>query len=299
MYYTLWEENDLILGFPSFLIDYRIFKMLYAAIPYGTVVGDYKALPYFLPALYNAMRAQRIHVLQLGGSYPGVPYLDIPGYTPKYQPVHLLSLQDTTEEDIQKNYKPYARRGVRRATRFGVKVEKISNRCEVEDFYLLYLDAMKRNQAMAKYPKRFIYSIYDAIIAKGQGDIFFAKLDNKNIAGIMILYSKDTAHYYFGGSRAEYQKYQPNEALFHMAIVNAIAMKKLMFDFMGSDASDVNLIHFKQKWGAVPHLTTHYTIVQNTFRHTLWHAGLRILSSPWGTALTRRIQSLASGQDRK
>ena len=61
---------------------------------------------------------------------------------------------------------------------------------------------MKRNQAMAKYPKRLMYGIYDAIIAKGQGDIFFAKLDNKNIAGIMILYSKDTAHYYFGGSQS-------------------------------------------------------------------------------------------------
>src|SRR6266540_7094589 len=98
---------------------------------------------------------------------------------------------------------------------------------------------MKRNQAMAKYPKKFIYSIYDCIIAKGQGDIFFAKFDNKNIAVIMILYSKYIAHYYFGGSIKEYHKYQPNESLLHTAIVKAIAMKKSAFDFMGSDKNDV------------------------------------------------------------
>ncbi len=299
MYCTLWEGKNLILGLPVLLMNYKIFKILYAAIPYGTIIGDYQTLPYFFVALYNFLRSQRLHVLHLGGSYPGAPYLDVPGHTPKYQPVHVLSLQDTSEEDIQQKYKPYTRRDIRRAERFGVKVETISSRCEVEDFYLLYLCSMKRNQAMAKYPKKFIYSIYDCIIAKGQGDIFFAKFDNKNIAGIMILYSKDISHYYFGGSIKEYHKYQPNEALLHAAIVKAITMKKLAFDFMGSEENDVDLIRFKQKWGAVRHQTVHYTIVQNAFRHTLWNIGLRFLSFSWGTALTRLVQGLRSGQDRE
>ncbi len=293
MFCTLWEGNDLILGLPVFLMDYKIFKILYATIPYGTIIGDYQALPYFLPALYNFLRSQRLHVLHLGSAYPGIPPLDISGQNPQYQPLHLLSLQDTSEEDIQKKYKSYTRRGIRRAERFGIKVEKISDRCEIEDFYLLYLYAMGRNQAMARYPKRFIYSIYDTIITKGQGDIFFAKMNNKSVAGIMVLYSRNIAHYYFGGSITEYQKYQPNEAVFHEAILSAIRMKKSAFDFMGSDSHDVDLIHFKQKWGAVPHFTKHYTIVRNTFGHTLWNAGLRVLASPWGTALTRFIQRLA------
>jgi GNAT acetyltransferase-like protein len=293
MFCTLWEGNDLILGLPVFLMDYKIFKILYATIPYGTIIGDYQALPYFLPALYNFLRSQRFHVLHLGSSYPGIPPLDLSEHTPKYQPLHMLSLQGTSEEEIQKKYKSYTRRGIRRAERFGIKVEKISNRCEIEDFYLLYLCAMERNQAMARYPKRFLYSIYDTIIAKGQGDIFFAKLNNKNVAGIMVLYSKNIAHYYFGGSIMEYQKYQPNEAVFHEAILNAIKMKKSAFDFMGSDAHDMALIHFKQKWGAVPHLTTHYTLVQNTFCYILWNTGLRVLASRCGTALTRFIQRLA------
>ena len=297
MYCTLWDGRDLILGLPVFLMDYRILKILYATIPYGTIIGDYKSLPYFLPALYNFLRSQRLHVLYLGGSYPGVPHLDLPGQTPKYQPVHLLSLEDTSAEDIQKKYKPYARRGVHRAEKFGVKVERIANRQEIEDFYSLYLCAMQRNRAMAKYPKRFMYSIYDTVINQGKGDIFFAKLDEINIAGIMVLYSTSFAHYYFGGSRTAYLKYQPNELLFHKALVEAIRRKKCTFDFMGSDVNDVNLINFKQKWGAVPHLTRHYTIVQSAFCYAFWNAGMRLLSSSWGTSLTRLVQSYASSKD--
>jgi hypothetical protein len=299
MYCTLWEGKQLILGLPVFLMNYKIFKILYAAIPYGTIIGDYQALPDFFPTLYGFLRSQRLHVLHLGGSYPGFPHLNVPGHTPKYQPAHLLSLHDTSAEDIQQKYKPYTRRDIRRAERFGVKVEKISSRCEVEDFYLLYLCSMKRNHAMAKYPKKFIYSIYDCIIAKGHGDIFFAKFDNRNIAGIMILYSKNTAHYYFGGSIKEYHKYQPNEMLLHNAIIKAIEMKKSAFDFMGSDENDADLMRFKQKWGTVRHQTAHYTVVQNAFRHTLWNAGLHVLSSSWGTALTRFVQYLRSGKTRE
>lgn len=299
MYCTLWEGHNLVLGLPVFLMNYKIFKVLYAAIPYGTIIGNYQALPHFFPALYNFLRSQKLHVLYLGGAYPGVSPLEIPGHIPRYQPGHLLSLQDTSADDIQKKYKPYTRRGIRRAERGGVKIEKISSRCEVEDFYFLYLCAMQRNQAVAKYPKKFIYSIYDFIIAKGQGDIFFAKLDNKNIAGIMILYSRDIAHYYFGGSIKEYLKYQPNEALFHKAIVSAIELRKSAFDFMGSDENDSDLIRFKQKWGSVRYQTAHYTIVQNTFRHALWNSGLRLLSSSWGAALTRLIQGLRTGNNRE
>ena len=115
----------------------------------------------------------------------------------------------------------------------------------------------------------------------------------------MVLYSKNIAHYYFGGSVQEYHKYQPNEALLHNAIIKAIEMKKSVFDFMGSSESDAALMSFKQKWGTVRHQTVHYIIVQNTFRHTLWNVGLRVLSSSWGTALTRLTQSLRSGQDRE
>lgn len=110
----------------------------------------------------------------------------------------------------------------------------------------------------------------------------------------MVLYSHDIAHYYFGGSIEEYQKYQPNEALLHHAIVQAKHRGKHVFDFMGSDAQDTALIHFKQKWGAAPHMTVHYTIEQNAFRHYLWSTGLRLLASPVGIACARLAQQLVS-----
>src|SRR5215510_13388519 len=98
MYCTLWEGHNLVLGLPVLLMNYKIFKSLHAAIPYGTIIGDYQALPYFLAALDDFLRSQRFHVLHLGGSYPGFPYLDIPGHVAKYQPAHVLSLHEATAE---------------------------------------------------------------------------------------------------------------------------------------------------------------------------------------------------------
>ncbi len=294
MYYTLWEGRHLVLALPVFLINYPIIKILYASIPYGTIIGDYEALPDFSSGLADALRSQGIHLLYVGGSYLGCPHLDLPDTSPICQPIHLLSLRGISQDDIWKTYKPYVRRDIRKAERAGVTVGSIGSRSEVEDFYLLYLCSMKRNNVPAKYPKKFMYSIYDRIIALGQGDIFFAKIEGKKIAGIMVLYSQDTAHYYFGGSLIEYQKYQPNEALLHTAISHAIAMELSVFDFMGSDAHDTGLIHFKEKWGAVSHMTPQYAIVQHPLRYALWNRARRLFASPAVAALIRGMQRFRS-----
>jgi lipid II:glycine glycyltransferase (peptidoglycan interpeptide bridge formation enzyme) len=294
MYYTLWDKGKLILGLPVFLMDYRLCRVLYATIPYGTIIGDYAALPHFLSALYPTLQAHKLHVMHLGGAYPNCPTLALPGYCPQQHPIHLLTLRGASLEEIQQQYKSYTRRDIRRAERFGIKVENIAYRGEIEDLYRLYLCSMQRNHAMVKYPKQFMYSIYDHVISQGQGDVFFATYDEKKIAGIMILSSHDMAHYYFGGSINEYQRYQPNEALLHHAIMHTRHRGKHVFDFMGSDAQDTALIRFKQKWGAAPHMTVHYTIELNAFRHSLWNAGLRVLSSPVGTACSRLARRLGS-----
>jgi hypothetical protein len=296
MYCTLWEDTQLILGLPIFIIDYKIIKILYSSIPYGTIIGDCNAIPEFLSYFEDFISSQNIDLIHMSGSYPGLSPFNIPQCPPEQNNIFLLSLHELTEGSLWKNYKKNVRRDIRRAGKLGVEVEEIQNRSEIEDFYDLYLCSMKRNKAMAKYPKTLFYAIYDLIINDNLGDIFFAKLGEKKIAGIMVLYSQDIAHYYFGGSRSEYHKYQPNEALLHRAFCKAIALKKSMFDLMGADSRDTNLIHFKEKWGALPHPMAHYTMVRNRFRSALWHAGLHILSSPAGTALTRCVQRFRPGE---
>jgi hypothetical protein len=292
MYCTLWDDKQLILGLPAFLIDYKVVRVLYSSIPYGTIIGNYNALPEFLTCFHDFLSSQKIAILRLGGAYPKSNSFRIKKYPLKEQHIHLLDIKEISEEYLWRNYKKYLRRDIRKSEKMGVKIEEIEDRSEIEDFYYLYLCSMKRNKALAKYPKTFLYAIYDMIIAAGQGDIFFAKLEEERIAGIMVLYSQDIAHYYFGGSQQEYHRYQPNEALLHKAICKSIKLKKSIFDFMGSDPQDSNLIHFKKKWGAVPHPIAHYTIVKNQFFSALWQAGLYMLATPSAAALTRCIQRL-------
>jgi lipid II:glycine glycyltransferase (peptidoglycan interpeptide bridge formation enzyme) len=273
-------------------MDYKVVRVLYSSIPYGTIIGNYNALPEFLSCFHDFLSSQKIGVLRLGGAYPISNPFRIEQYPLEEKQIHLLDIAGISEESLWKNYKKYLRRDIRKSENMGVKIEEIRDRSEIEDFYYLYLCSMKRNKSLAKYPKTFLYSIYDMIIAAGQGNIFFAKLEEEKIAGIMILYSQDIAHYYFGGSREEYHRYQPNEALLHKAVCKSIKLKKSIFDFMGSDPQDINLIHFKEKWGAVPRPITHYTIVKNRFCSAVWQAGLYMLAMPSVAALTRCIQSL-------
>jgi hypothetical protein len=292
MYCTLWDNKRLVLGLPALLMDYRVVKFLYSSIPYGTILGNYNALPEFLSCFHDFLSSQKIDILRLGGAYPISNSFRIEQYPLEEKCIHLLDIKENSEECLWGNYKKYLRRDIRKSEKMGVKIEEIRSRSEVEDFYYLYLCSMKRNKALAKYPKTFLYSIYDMIIASGQGDIFFAKLEDEKIAGVMILYSQDIAHYYFGGSRGEYHRYQPNEALLHRAICKSIKLKKSIFDFMGSNPQDVNLVHFKEKWGAIPHPITHYTLVKNRLGSAIWQAGLYMLATPGVATLTRCIQRL-------
>ena len=291
---TLWKGDRLVLGLPVFLMNYKIVKLLHATIPYGTVLGDSRALPDFFVALHRFLAQQGIDALLLGGGFPGSLPLVLSGYTPRVHPIHLLSLRGKSTADLWKGYKSYTRRAVRKAQKSGVQVTSIQERSEIEDFYTLYLLAMKRNRAAAKYPRTLFYAIYDLLIATGNGDVLFATLGEKKIAGIMLLYSNNAAHYYFGGSDPSYYKYHPNDALFHAAISEACALHKDLFDFMGSDAKDTQLMHFKAKWGALPYTLPFYEVVRRRSRYALWTTGRRILTAPVGSACIRLWQRIRS-----
>src|SRR5262245_25628026 len=186
MYCTLWENKRLVLGLPALLMDYRVVKVLYSSIPYGTIIGNYNVLPEFLSCFHNFLSSQKIDILRLGGAYPISSSFRIEQYPLEEKFIHLLDIKGISEEFLWKDYKKYFRHDNKKSEKMGVKIEEIRNRSEIEDFYYLYLCSMKRNKTLAKYPKTFLYSIYDMIIASGQGDIFFAKLKEEKIAGVMI-----------------------------------------------------------------------------------------------------------------
>lgn len=124
-------------------------------------------------------------------------------------------------------------------------------------FYELYLALMKRHKTLAKYPIGLFYKIFDLFIPDS-AEIFFVKYGNEPIAGIVVIYSEETAYYFHGGSYTEYLHLRPNDFLFHNAIKIAKEKGKSCFDFMGLSKKMLSLIQFKEKWDAEKKIVFNY-----------------------------------------
>ena len=149
---------------------------------------------------------------------------------------------------------------------------------------------MDRNRAMAKYPMRWFETLYEVLTKKGLGAIYVAHLNGVAIAGIILIYSASSTHYFHNGSQYEFLKFCPNELLVHSSIENAVEKRISFFDFMGSDPMDLSLIRFKEKWGSQSKGIFTYVKDYHPLRCKAWEWGKSLGASSWGSNIVRWIQ---------
>jgi lipid II:glycine glycyltransferase (peptidoglycan interpeptide bridge formation enzyme) len=194
------------------------------------------------------------------------------------------------EEKIWEGYKKNIRRDVRKAQKSGVAIRQGASTGDVHAFCKLYLASMERNRAMAKYPLRWFEALYEIIIKRGLGTIALAEVNNEAIAGAVLIYSSTSTHYFHNGSQYEFLKFCPNELLIHHALEEAIEKKNAWFDFMGSDPSDLPLLHFKEKWGGQSMDLRTYVKDYHPMKCKIWELGKRAMNSSVGSWLFRKIR---------
>jgi lipid II:glycine glycyltransferase (peptidoglycan interpeptide bridge formation enzyme) len=201
-----------------------------------------------------------------------------------------LDLRGYDKEKIWEGYKKNIRRDVRKAQKSGVTIRGVDYVEGISIFYKLYQASMERNKAMAKYPLRWFEAIYEIMAKKGFGAILVAELNGSPIAGVVLVHSSSSTHYFHNGSRYESLKFCPNELLVHSSIENALEKKISFFDFMGSDPHDLSLLRFKEKWGS--HSTDLCTYVKDyrPFRSRIWELGKRFAASNLGSKVTRWLR---------
>jgi lipid II:glycine glycyltransferase (peptidoglycan interpeptide bridge formation enzyme) len=207
---------------------------------------------------------------------------------------HLLKLKDKSTDQIWKNYKDSLKRNIKTALKSDLCFEKIKSREEVDRFYRLYLTSMRRNKALAKYPIQLFYKIYDFLVPEFS-DIFFVKYHNQPVAGTVVIYSEDTAHYFHGGSSTEYLHLRPNDLLFHQTIQIAKERGKSYFDFLGSDKRFLSLIQFKDKWGTQREELLNFHRDLGLVRPFFFKIVLRLAQTSIGSAIHRRLKSTHKG----
>jgi hypothetical protein len=289
LYFYLKEGDEIVAGLPGILLSFKIFKILYASIPYGNLVGNKSYFSPLMGLLKEEFRKRGIDQVRITES----PFFE--SYQPEsFKPISakctLLDLRGYNKDEIWEGYKKNIRRDVRKAQKSGITIRGGDSKEGIDIFYKLYLASMERNRAMAKYPLRWFETIYEIVTKKGLGAILIAELNRVAIAGVVLIYSPSSTHYFHNGSEYEFLKFCPNELLVHSSLEKAIERGNSFFDFMGSAPNDLSLLRFKEKWGSQSRDIYTYVKDYHPFRCKILELGKRLGSSQVGNWLIKFIR---------
>jgi len=290
LYFYLREGGEIVAGLPGVLLNFKIFKILYASIPYGQLIGEKSYYPTFLELLEKEFRRKGIDQIRLTESPFSESYPPGSSFKPVSAKCTLLDLRGYDREKIWEGYKKNIRRDVRKAQRSGITIRSGDFREDVDIFYKLYLASMERNRAMAKYPLHWFETLYEIVTKKGLGAILIAELDEVAIAGVVLIYSASSTHYFHNGSQYEFLRFCPNELLVHFSLEKAIGRGNSFFDFMGSDPNDLSLLRYKEKWGGQSKDVCTYVKDYHPFRCKIWEWSKRAGRSQIGNRLLKLMR---------
>ncbi|MEI9476337.1 MAG: GNAT family N-acetyltransferase [Deltaproteobacteria bacterium] len=289
LYFYLREGGRIVAGLPAVLFNFKIFRILYASIPYGGLIGDRSAFPPFSSLLDTEFRKRRFDQVRVADSPFSDPYSPV-GFSSVSAKCSLLDLRGFDKENILENYRSEVRRAIRKAQKSGLSVTRAVSREEARIFNELYASSMERNRAGAKYPGQWFYTLFDMMVEQGRADIFFARKDDHYAAGVVVIHSSSTDHYLHNGSENAFLEYRPNDLIVDHIIQDGLGKGKIFLDFMGSDPKDVSLLRFKEKWGSRSlDIRTHIKNV-HPLKAKLWEWGKKVMSSEWGSKWVRVIR---------
>jgi serine/alanine adding enzyme len=290
LYFYLKEGGEIIAGLPGVLLNFKIFKVLYASIPYGHLIGEKFYYPTFLELLEKEFKRRGIDQVRLTES----PFSE--SYPPEFfKPISakcsLLDLRSFEKKNIWESYRSEVRRAIRKAQKHGLSIRRATTRKEMDVFYRLYLSSMERNRAMAKYPLQWFYALHEILIPQGIADVLFAvKSEGEYIAGVVLVHSATSSHYLHNGSMGAYLEHRPNDLIVDSIIQKGVEEGKTTLDFMGSDPNDLSLLRFKEKWGSQSRNINTYVKDYHPFRSKIWELGKRVANSSMGNRLLKFVR---------
>ena len=289
LYFYLRDGGEIVAGLPGVLLNFKIFKILYASIPYGHLIGERSYYSSFLELLEGEFRRRGIDQVRTTES-PFSESFQPESFKPISAKCTLLDLKGFDKEKIWEGYRSEVRRAILKAQRKGLSVRHATSRKEIEVFYRLYHSAMERNRAVAKYPLHWFDAIYEILIQQKKADILLAIKDDEYMAGVVLIYSTTSNHYLHNGSAEAYLENRPNDLIVDYIIQKGVEEGKTTLDFMGSDRDDLSLIRFKEKWGSQSMDLNTYVRDCHPFRCKIWELGKRLGNSRIGNSLLKIIR---------
>jgi CelD/BcsL family acetyltransferase involved in cellulose biosynthesis len=174
---------------------------------------------------------------------------DVPGgvVVQKYAR-HRLVLEPDVERVERRFAKSQVRRGIAKAIRQGVTIERHQSRSGLLRFYAMHTST-RRHQGVPTQPRRFILK-FSELFDAGLGFVLLARREGRDIAGAVFLAAGATLTYKYGASRRSDLAVRPNNLLFMEAIRWGCEHGMRTLDFGRTDLDNEGLLAFKRSWGA-------------------------------------------------
>lgn len=162
-----------------------------------------------------------------------------------------LIFLDKSIGDIWNQVKRDKRRGIKKAVKNGITVEKCKNKDDVQIFY----DLVSETYNNAKIPLADISlfeSVFDILVPMRRAIFLFAKYDDKYIATQVALMDNNAIYAWYTGAIRKYLSYHPGDLLVWHLLKYGVENGYQRFDFGGggTKTEHVNLREYKARFGA-------------------------------------------------
>ncbi|MGB6152093.1 MAG: GNAT family N-acetyltransferase [Pricia sp.] len=152
------------------------------------------------------------------------------------------------------------KRNVKKAKKNGISVTIKKDSTALSAFYRLYCHLRLNKFNSIPQPFVFFENVFDAFIAKDNGFLIEAVVEEKVIASCIILAHKNILYYKFGASDEAHLDLRPNNLLFDELIRHACekGFQAVDLGLSGTGDSYKGLVRFKESMGGVAHNIVYY-----------------------------------------
>ena len=189
---------------------------------------------------------------------------------------HVLTLSGDVDEMERGFPKSQVKRGIAKARREGVRIERQSDRTALREFYALHLRT-RRRQGIPTQPWRVIED-FAGLFERGLGFVLVARLERQPLAAAVFLGFNGTLTYKYGASDERHLDKRPNNLLFREAIAIGCAEGFHTLDFGRTDSDNQGLAAFKRGFGAEERELV-YTYLPDAPRSVGGSRGARVLGA--------------------